>query len=77
MKVSLGSILLRFFFWGTWVARLVKCLTSAQVMISWFGSSSPVLGSGLTAQSLEPPSDSVSPSYSAPPPLMCVSVYHK
>lgn len=29
-------------FWGTWVAQLVKCLTSAQVMISLFVSWSPV-----------------------------------
>ena len=44
------------------MAQSVKCLTSAQVMISRFLSSSPVLGSGLTAQSLEPALDSVSPS---------------
>ena len=44
---------------GTWVAQSVKCLTSAQVMISLFIGSSPVLGSVLTAQSLEPASDSV------------------
>ena len=44
--------------------------TSAQVMISQFMSSSPASGSVLTAQSLEPVSDSVSPSLSAPPPLM-------
>ena len=48
--------------WGTWVAQLVKQLTSAQVMISWSVSSSPTSGSVLTAQSLEPVSDSVSPS---------------
>ena len=52
---------------GTWVAQLVKHLTSAQVMILWFMSSSPTSGSVLTAQSLEPASDSVSPSLSAPP----------
>ena len=46
--------------WGAWVAQLVKCMTSARVMISWFMSSSPVSGSVLTAQSLEPASDSVS-----------------
>ena len=27
--------------WGTWVAQSVGCLTSAQVMISWFMGSSP------------------------------------
>ena len=56
--------------WGTWVAQSVKCSTSAQGMISPFVSSSPTPGSGLTAWSLEPASDSVSPSLSAPPPLM-------
>ena len=50
---------------GTWVAQSVKHLTSAQVMISQFVSSSPVSGSVLTAQSLDPTSDSVSPSLSA------------
>ena len=47
----------------------VKCLVSAPVMISRFVSSSPTSGSVLTAQSLEPASDSVSPSLSAFPPL--------
>ena len=56
--------------WGSWVAQSVKQLTSAQVMISWFLSSSPALGSVLTAQSLESASDSVSPSLSAPPLLV-------
>ena len=42
----------------------------AQVMISQFVSSSPVSGSVLTAQSLEPASDSVSPSLSGPLLLM-------
>ena len=55
---------------GAWVAQTVKRLTLAQVMISWFMSSSPMLGSVLTAQSLEPASDSVSPSLSAPSLLM-------
>ena len=57
-------------FRGAWVAQLVKCLTSAQVTISWFVGSSPASGSMLTAQSLEPASDSVSPSLSAPLPLV-------
>ena len=52
--------------WGTWVAQSVKRLASAQVMISWSVSSSPTSGSVLTAQSLEPVSDSVSHSLSAP-----------
>ena len=55
--------------WGTWVAQLVKHPTLTQVMISWFMSSSPELGSVLTAQSLDPASDSVFPSVSAPPSL--------
>ena len=55
--------------WGAWVAQLVKHLTLAQVMISRFGSLSPASGSVLTAQSLEPALDSVSPSLSAPPLL--------
>ena len=37
---------------GAWVAQLVKHLTAAQVMVPWFVSSSPVLGSLLSAQSL-------------------------
>ena len=45
-----------------WMAQLVECPTLAQVMISWFVGSSPTSGSGLTAQSLEPVSESVSPS---------------
>ena len=58
-----------------WVAQSVKRLTSTQVMISWFVSSSPSSCSMLTAQSLEPASDSVSPSLSAPPLLvLCLSL---
>ena len=53
--------------WGAWVAQCVKRPTSTQVMISWFVSSSPTLGSVLTAQSLEPTSDSVSLSLSLCP----------
>ena len=60
--------------WGAWVAQSVGCPTSAQVMISWFVSSSPASGPVLTAQSLEPALDSVSPSLSAPCLLMlCLS----
>ena len=51
---------------GAWVTQSVNHLTSAQVTSSWFMSSSPTLGSVLTAQSLEPASDSVSPSLSLP-----------
>ena len=34
---------------GAWVAQSVELPTSAQVMISWFVSSSPTMGSVLTA----------------------------
>ena len=51
------------------MAQSVKHPLSAQVMISRFVGSSPTSGSVLTAQSLEPASDSVSPSLSAPPLL--------
>ena len=67
---------LRMLLWygNAWVAQLVKRPTSTQVMISQFVSSSPVSGSVLTAQSLEPASDSVFPSLSACPLLMlCLS----
>ena len=53
-----------------WVAQSVGRPTSAQVMISWSVSSSPMSGSVLIAQNLEPASDSVSPSLSAPPLLV-------
>ena len=56
---------------GAWVARSVEHPTSTQVMISGFMSLSPALGSVLTAQSLEPASDSVSPSLS-----LCLSPTH-
>ena len=60
---------------GARVAQLVKRPTSAQVMISRLLSSGPVSGSVLTAQSLEPVSDSVSPSLSASPPFtLCLSL---
>ena len=57
------------FLWDAWVAQSVKCLTSAQVIISQVVNSGPVSGSVMTAQSLKPASDSVSPSFSAPPLL--------
>ena len=40
-------------FRGTCVAQLVKCPTTAQVMISWFAGSSPTSVSLLRAHSLE------------------------
>ena len=45
---------------AAWVAQLVGCPNSSQIMISRFVSSSPVWGSVLTAQSLEPALDPVS-----------------
>ena len=63
---------------GTWVAQSVKCPASAQVMVSRFVGSSPTWGSVLSAQSLEPALDSVSPSLSAPPLLaLCLSLKNK
>ena len=63
---------------GAWVAQWVKHPTSAQVMISRFMSWSPASSSVLTARSLEPASDSVSPSLSAPPLLvLCLSKINK
>ena len=63
---------------STWVAQSVEHLTSAQVMIWQFVGSSPTSGSGLMARSLDPVSDSVSPSLSAPPPFMlCLSLSQK
>ena len=68
--------MLAFFFfnrllWGDWVAESVEHLTSAQVIISQFVGSSPMSGSVLTVQSLEPASDFMSPSLSLPSPT-CV-----
>ena len=69
---------LRILIRGASVAQLVKCLISAQVMISWFHCLSPMSGSMLTAQSLEPALDSVFLFLSAPPALMlCLSLSQK
>ena len=65
-------------YWGTWVAQLAQHPTSAQVMISQFVGLSPASGSVLMAQSLEPASDSVSPSLSDLPLFMlCLSLTQK
>ena len=56
------------------MVQSVKCPTLAQVMILPFMSLSPALGSVRTAQSLEPALDSVSPSLSAPPPAITLSL---
>ena len=52
------------------MAQSVKHPTSAQVMISYVRSASPVSGSMLATQSLQLASDSVSPSLSALPSFM-------
>ena len=59
--------------WGAWVAQVVEHPTSAQVMISRLTSSSPASGCVLIAQSLEPASDSVSPSL-CPSPTRVLSL---
>ena len=58
---------------GAWVAQSVERLTSVRIMISQFVGSSPVSGSVLTARSLEPASDSVSPSL-CPTPAYALSL---
>ena len=61
------------------MAQSVKRLTLAQVMLSRFMGSSPALGSVLTARSLEPALDSVSPRSLPAPPLLtlCLSLKNK
>ena len=61
---------------GTRVAQSVKCTAFAQRMISRLVSSSSAWGSGLTARSPGPASDSGSPSLSARPPLV-LCIYQK
>ena len=57
------------------MAPSVERQTLAQVMISQFVSLRPASGSVLTAQSLQPTLDPVSPLLSAPPMLMlCLSL---
>ena len=78
IQTPLGMLSLVCLCGGIWVAQLVKRPTSAQVVMSQFVGSSPVLGSVLTALSLKPASDSVSPSLSAPPSLACtLSLFQK
>ena len=74
-NLSLKLPLIKKDYRGAWVAQSVEHPTSAQVMISRSVSSSPESGSGLMARSLEPVSDSVSPSLSDPPPfVLCLSL---
>ena len=56
------------------MAQSAKRLTLAQVMISQLVSSSPASGSVLTAQSLEPALDSVSPLSLCPSPAHALSL---
>ena len=55
------------------VAQLVEHPTLAHVMISRLVSSSPASGTMVTAQSLEPASDSLSSSLSLPLPTCALS----
>ena len=64
MIVTRGKIIRKL---GVQLGGSVEHPISAQAMISWFRTLSPKLGSVLTAGSLEPTSDAVSPSLSAPP----------
>ena len=67
-------------FWGTWVAQSVEHPNLAQVVSPWSIRLSPASSSVLTAQSLEPSSDSMSSPLSAPPPLalcLCLSLKSK
>ena len=59
------------------MAQLVKCPTSVYIMMSWLMGSSPTSDSVLTAHSLEPAQDSLSPSLSAPPPAHTLSLKNK
>ena len=61
---------LNIYFRGAWVAQSIKHLTSARVRILWSMGSSPTSGSVLIALSLEPASESMSLSLSAPPLLV-------
>ena len=55
----------------------VECPTLAHFMISQFMGLSPTSGSVLTAQSLEPASDSVPPLSVPPPFTLCLSKMNK
>ena len=68
-KSSFVLLIEKIYLLGHLSGSVVRCLTSAQVMISQMVGSSPALDSGLTAWSPEPASDSESPSLSAPPLL--------
>ena len=77
LKILRNTYILKLIFWaGVWVAQSVDHPTLAQVMFSWSGGSSSQSGSVLTAQSLEPALNSVSPSLSTPP-LFVLSLKNK
>ena len=59
------------------MSQLFKQLTSAQDMVSQFMSWSPISGPALTAQSLEPASDSVSPLSALPQLTLCLYLFQK
>ena len=59
---------------SAWMAHWVKRPILTQVMISWFVGLSPASGSVLTAQSLGPASDSMSPSLSVTLPAHALSL---
>ena len=50
--LSLIKLQSKFISLSAWVTQPVKRPTAAQIMISWFMSSSPTSGSALTVQSL-------------------------
>ena len=52
LSLSLSKINKHLKKWDAWVAQMVKHTTSAQVVISWFASSSPTSGSTLATGSL-------------------------
>ena len=62
-----------------WLSQLsIQLLVLVQVVISWFMGLSPTSGSVLTARSLEPASDAVSPSLCASPLLtLCLPLSFK
>ena len=77
LNKNLKKIFLSKIMRGTWMAQCVQHPTLAQVMISQFMSSSPTLGSVLTARSLEPVSDSVSLSLCLSLLTLCLSKINK
>ena len=74
----IAFLLKKFFLVGHLGGSIIWRPTLAQVVISQFMGSSPAWGSVLTVQCMEPALDSVSPSLSAPHPLvLCLSKINK